>query len=124
MKLTADVGTVAEGGVITYTATVSAPVTGVPVFITLANGQIIVIPVNGSPAAPRRSKSSNDALVGHADVTNSIKAVIGGNYEDLEARHLDRDHQSHRRQNRYPPDLVGEPIGLRRRQDRLHRERG
>ncbi|MDB5983911.1 MAG: von Willebrand factor [Pseudomonas sp.] len=82
MKLTADVGTVAEGGVITYTATVSAPVTGVPLFITLANGQIIVIPVNGTSGTATQAVS-NDALVGHADVTNSIKSVIGGNYENL-----------------------------------------
>ncbi|MDB6142883.1 MAG: von Willebrand factor [Pseudomonas sp.] len=84
VKLTADVGTVAEGGVITYTATVSAPVTGVPLFITLANGQIIVIPVNGT-SGTATEKVTNDALNGHADVTNSIKGVIGGNYENMVA---------------------------------------
>jgi surface adhesion protein len=82
VKLTADVSNVAEGGVITYTATVSAPVTGVPLFITLANGQIIVIPVNGT-SGTATEKVSNDALNGHADVTNSIKSAIGGNYENL-----------------------------------------
>jgi surface adhesion protein len=42
---------VAEGGTVTYTATVGAPVTGSPVVVTLANGQTITIEV-GKPPAP------------------------------------------------------------------------
>ncbi|WP_236708177.1 immunoglobulin-like domain-containing protein, partial [Pseudomonas sp. Leaf434] len=42
VKLTADTS-VAEGGTVTYTATVGAPVTGSPVVVTLANGQTITI---------------------------------------------------------------------------------
>ncbi|MFK8333360.1 immunoglobulin-like domain-containing protein, partial [Pseudomonas sp. BJa5] len=48
VKLTADVSTIGEGGVITYTATVSAPVTGTPLVINLTNGQQIVIGVGQS----------------------------------------------------------------------------
>ncbi|MEE1869987.1 immunoglobulin-like domain-containing protein, partial [Pseudomonas auratipiscis] len=48
VELTADVGTIGEGGVITYTATVSAPVTGSDLVINLANGQHITIPVGQS----------------------------------------------------------------------------
>ncbi|WP_339463918.1 retention module-containing protein, partial [Pseudomonas sp. EA_65y_Pfl2_P74] len=44
VKLTAD-ASVAEGGTVTYTATVGAPVTGSPVVVTLANGQNITIEV-------------------------------------------------------------------------------
>uniref|UniRef100_UPI0021DB55B4 immunoglobulin-like domain-containing protein n=1 Tax=Pseudomonas atacamensis TaxID=2565368 RepID=UPI0021DB55B4 len=44
VKLTADTS-VAEGGTVTYTATVGAPVTGSPVVVTLANGQTITIGV-------------------------------------------------------------------------------
>ncbi|MBX9410744.1 hypothetical protein K5E40_34625, partial [Pseudomonas baetica] len=40
VKLSAT-GTAAEGGTVTYTATVGAPVTGSPVTVTLANGQNI-----------------------------------------------------------------------------------
>ena len=82
VKLTADASTVAEGGIITYTATVSAPVTGSPLVITLANGQVITIPVNGT-SGTATEKVSDDALKGHADATNSIKSVDGGNYENL-----------------------------------------
>ncbi|MDZ5605529.1 immunoglobulin-like domain-containing protein, partial [Pseudomonas sp. RP23018S] len=39
---------VTEGGVITYTASVGAPVTGSPVVVTLANGQNITIAVGQS----------------------------------------------------------------------------
>ncbi|MGE7962469.1 retention module-containing protein, partial [Pseudomonas sp. NPDC089918] len=36
---------IAEGGTVVYTASVSAPVTGSPVVVTLSNGQTITIPV-------------------------------------------------------------------------------
>ncbi|WP_207238890.1 MULTISPECIES: immunoglobulin-like domain-containing protein, partial [unclassified Pseudomonas] len=39
---------VAEGGTVVYTASVSAPVTGSPVVVTLSNGQTITIPVGAS----------------------------------------------------------------------------
>ncbi|WP_273863287.1 immunoglobulin-like domain-containing protein, partial [Pseudomonas sp. B3G-3] len=39
---------VAEGGVVVYTASVTAPVTGSPVVVTLSNGQTITIPVGES----------------------------------------------------------------------------
>ncbi|MGN8262219.1 immunoglobulin-like domain-containing protein, partial [Pseudomonas sp. SMSB3] len=39
---------VAEGGTIVYTASIGAPVTGAPVVVALANGQIITIPVGQS----------------------------------------------------------------------------
>ncbi|MDS9879517.1 hypothetical protein RMI40_32305, partial [Pseudomonas protegens] len=35
---------VAEGGTVVYTASVTAPVTGSPVVVTLSNGQTITIP--------------------------------------------------------------------------------
>ncbi|MFK8333315.1 immunoglobulin-like domain-containing protein, partial [Pseudomonas sp. BJa5] len=84
VKLTADVSTIGEGGVITYTATVSAPVTGTPLVINLTNGQQIVIGVGQSTGtvqftAPDNVHSTN------LDLTNSIKDVSGGNYEDLTA---------------------------------------
>ncbi|SNT33817.1 surface adhesion protein, partial [Pseudomonas japonica] len=73
----------AEGGVVTYTASVTAPVTGTALVISLANGQSITIPVNASSAsvdfiAPNNVLNTNTAL------TNSITGVTGGNYEHLE----------------------------------------
>ncbi|WP_155500315.1 immunoglobulin-like domain-containing protein, partial [Pseudomonas monteilii] len=72
-----------EGGVVTYTASVTSPVTGTPLVITLANGQTITIPVNASSGsvdyvAPNNVYNTNTPL------TNSITNVTGGNYEKLE----------------------------------------
>ncbi|MCI9878210.1 immunoglobulin-like domain-containing protein, partial [Pseudomonas atacamensis] len=83
VKLTADTS-VAEGGTVTYTATVGAPVTGSPVVVTLANGQTITIGV-GQTTGTATAVASNDALVGNAPITNSITGVSGGNFEDLVA---------------------------------------
>ncbi|KAE9640108.1 immunoglobulin-like domain-containing protein, partial [Pseudomonas sp. PB106] len=83
VKLTADTS-VAEGGTVTYTATVGAPVTGSPVTVTLANGQNITIEV-GKTTGTVTFTAPNDALTGHAPVTNAITGVTGGNYENLVA---------------------------------------
>ncbi|SDR80454.1 surface adhesion protein [Pseudomonas sp. Z003-0.4C(8344-21)] len=83
VKLTADTS-VAEGGTVTYTATVGAPVTGSPVVVTLANGQTITIGV-GQTTGTATTTAPNDALTGHAPITNSITNVTGGNYENLVA---------------------------------------
>ncbi|UVK93883.1 LapA family giant adhesin [Pseudomonas atacamensis] len=83
VKLTADTS-VAEGGTVTYTATVGAPVTGSPVVVTLANGQTITIGV-GQTTGTATAVASNDALTGNAPITNSITGVTGGNFEDLVA---------------------------------------
>ncbi|TDV46603.1 surface adhesion protein [Pseudomonas helmanticensis] len=83
VTLTADTS-VAEGGTVTYTATVGAPVTGSPVVVTLANGQNITIEV-GKTSGTVTTTAPNDALTGHAPITNAITGVSGGNYEDLVA---------------------------------------
>ncbi|MED7670989.1 type I secretion protein, partial [Pseudomonas moraviensis subsp. stanleyae] len=83
VKLTADTS-VAEGGTVTYTATVGAPVTGSPVVVTLANGQTITIGV-GQTTGTAIAVASNDALTGNAPITNSITGVTGGNFENLVA---------------------------------------
>ncbi|MDI3401633.1 LapA family giant adhesin [Pseudomonas sp. V88_4] len=83
VKLTAT-ATAAEGGTVTYTATVGAPVTGSPVTVNLANGQSITIEV-GKTTGTVTTTAPNDALTGHAPLTNSITNVSGGNYENLVA---------------------------------------
>jgi len=83
VKLTAT-ETAAEGGTVTYTATIGAPVTGSPVVVTLANGQNITIEV-GKTTGTVTTIAPNDALTGHAPITNAITGVSGGNYEDLVA---------------------------------------
>uniref|UniRef100_UPI0005671BD2 retention module-containing protein n=1 Tax=Pseudomonas vranovensis TaxID=321661 RepID=UPI0005671BD2 len=74
---------VTEGGVVTYTASVTAPVTGSALVITLANGQQITIPVGQSTGsvdfvAPDNVHATNP------DLTNSITGTTGGNFEKLE----------------------------------------
>ncbi|MGZ7460269.1 immunoglobulin-like domain-containing protein, partial [Pseudomonas sp. Ma2-10] len=83
VKLTAT-DTAAEGGTVTYTATIGQPVTGSPVTVTLANGQTITIPV-GESSGSVNFVAPNDVLNGHAPLTNSITNVSGGNYENLVA---------------------------------------
>jgi surface adhesion protein len=75
---------VAEGGTVVYTASVGAPVTGAPVVVTLANGQTITIDI-GKSSGTVNAVAPNDALTGHAPLTNSITDVSGGNYENLVA---------------------------------------
>src|SRR5471032_3336651 len=74
----------AEGGTVTYTATVGQPVTGSAVIVTLANGQNITIDI-GKTSGTVTAIAPNDALNGHAPLTNSISNVSGGNYENLVA---------------------------------------
>ncbi|WP_282412116.1 immunoglobulin-like domain-containing protein, partial [Pseudomonas sp. PS02303] len=62
VSLTAN-SSVAEGGTVVYTASVTAPVTGSPVVVTLSNGQTITIPV-GSSSASVDFITPNDALAG------------------------------------------------------------
>ncbi|KDD69374.1 large adhesive protein, partial [Pseudomonas mandelii PD30] len=76
--------TAAEGGNVVYTASVTSTVTGKDVVVTLANGEKITIPV-GESTASITVKAPNDALVGHEPLTNAIKDVTGGNYENLVA---------------------------------------
>ncbi|WP_178084119.1 immunoglobulin-like domain-containing protein, partial [Pseudomonas sp. F01002] len=74
----------AEGGTVTYTATVGAPVTGSPVTVSLANGQTITIDI-GKTTGTVTTLAPNDALNGHTPLTNAIANVSGGNYENLVA---------------------------------------
>ncbi|UVL40665.1 retention module-containing protein [Pseudomonas sp. B21-040] len=83
VSLTATAHT-AEGGNVVYTASVTAPVTGQAVVVTLANGEKITIAV-GESSASITVKAPNDVLVGHDPLTNAITKVTGGNYENLVA---------------------------------------
>jgi len=74
---------VAEGGVVVYTASVSAPVTGSPVVVTLSNGQTITIPV-GESSGTVNYTAPNDALVGGSSLSTAITGATGGNYEKLD----------------------------------------
>ena len=66
-----------------YTASVTAPVTGSPVVVTLSNGQTITIPV-GESSASVNFTAPNDALAGGSSLSTTITKADGGNYEKLE----------------------------------------
>ncbi|MDB5799256.1 MAG: hypothetical protein JWL63_195, partial [Rhodocyclales bacterium] len=74
----------AESGVITYTASLTAPVTGSPVSVTLSNGQTITIPV-GSSSGSVSSTAPDDVYAGGSSVSATISTVSGGNFENLVA---------------------------------------
>ncbi|WP_372242679.1 retention module-containing protein [Pseudomonas sp. B14-6] len=74
---------VAEGGTVVYTASVTAPVTGSPVVVSLSNGQTITIPV-GSSSASVNYVAPNDALAGGSSLSVKIDDAKGGNYEKLD----------------------------------------
>ncbi|WP_256717002.1 immunoglobulin-like domain-containing protein, partial [Pseudomonas protegens] len=74
---------VAEGGTVVYTASVTAPVTGSPVVVTLSNGQTITIPV-GESSGRVNFTAPNDALAGGSSLSTTITKADGGNYEKLE----------------------------------------
>ncbi|MDN7144290.1 type I secretion protein, partial [Pseudomonas sp. JQ170] len=80
--LSADVTTIGEGGVITYTVTLSDPVKGAPLVINLANGQSITIPVNGTSGSVQFT-TENNVHETNLDLSNSIESFTGGNYENL-----------------------------------------
>ncbi|MDR0279816.1 MAG: retention module-containing protein, partial [Paucimonas sp.] len=75
---------VAENGVITYTASVASPVTGTPVVVTLSNGQTITIPVGGTSGTVNVT-APNDVYNGAAPISTTITGVAGGNFESLVA---------------------------------------
>ncbi len=72
--------TVAEGGVVTYTASVNHKVTGSDLVVKLANGQTITIPVGESSASVPFTAPDN-AYNTNLDLTNKITDISGGNYE-------------------------------------------
>src|SRR5205823_5722543 len=76
---------VTEGGSITYTASVTAPVTGTPLVVTLSNGQTITIPVGSSTAdsAAFAVRPDDIHLQGNQTLTVTIAGASGGNYEAL-----------------------------------------
>ncbi|PWB28947.1 type I secretion protein, partial [Pseudomonas sp. SDI] len=74
---------VTEGGNVVYTASVTAPVTGSPLTVTLANGQTITIGV-GESSNSVEFKAPNNVLNTNEALSNSITKVEGGNYEKLE----------------------------------------
>ncbi|MBL0590826.1 retention module-containing protein [Aeromonas veronii] len=77
--------TVIEGGSIVYTASVSNPVTGSPLAVTLSNGVVITIPVGSSSANSEPVPVRGDDIYqqGEESLSVTIDKTSGGNYESV-----------------------------------------
>ncbi|WP_421262438.1 immunoglobulin-like domain-containing protein [Aeromonas jandaei] len=77
--------TVTEGGSIVYTASVSNPVTGSPLTVTLSNGVVITIPVGSSSANSDQVPVRGDDIYqqGEELLSVTIDKTSGGNYENV-----------------------------------------
>ena len=72
-------GSVNEGTPITYTVTLPNAVTGSPVTVTLANGEVITIGIGATSGSVTTTPADN-VYAGSSTVTNSIASISGGNW--------------------------------------------
>ena len=75
---------VAEGGQITYTASLTSPAAETPVLVTLSNGASITIPVGASSASTSVAAPGDDVYVDAAPLSAHITSASGGNFESLQ----------------------------------------
>ena len=75
-------GAVAEGGPITYTATLTNPA-GTPVTVTLSNGSVITIEAGKTSGTVIVDTPANDVYVNGSTVSTTITGATGGNFENL-----------------------------------------
>ncbi len=73
---------VAEGGTITYTATLTHPAQ-TNVTVTLSNGATITIMAGNSAGTVNVAAPADDVYVDASTVTATITAAVGGNFENL-----------------------------------------
>ncbi|RYZ51509.1 MAG: hypothetical protein EOP49_11565, partial [Sphingobacteriales bacterium] len=75
-------GTVAEGGTIVYTATLTNPAQG-PVTVNLSNGSVITIANGATTGTVSVAAPSDDVYVDAGTVSTIITGATGGNFENL-----------------------------------------
>ncbi|WP_140627733.1 immunoglobulin-like domain-containing protein [Methylibium rhizosphaerae] len=73
---------VAEGGQITYTASLTSPAQ-TPVTVTLSNGAVITIPAGDSTGAVSVNAPADDVYLDAGSVSATIASATGGNFENL-----------------------------------------
>ncbi|WP_339528152.1 immunoglobulin-like domain-containing protein, partial [Pseudomonas sp. EL_65y_Pfl2_R96] len=73
---------VAEGGQITYTATLTTAA-GTPVSVTLSNGSVITIDAGKTTGTVTVPAPSDDVYKDAGTVEATIKGATGGNFENL-----------------------------------------
>ncbi|EJK99252.1 large adhesive protein [Pseudomonas fluorescens Q2-87] len=75
-------GTVAEGGQITYTATLTNAA-GSPVTVTLSNGAVITIDAGKTTGTVSVDAPKDDVYLDSGNVATTIKTATGGGFENL-----------------------------------------
>ncbi|MBK9352302.1 MAG: hypothetical protein IPN05_19845 [Sulfuritalea sp.] len=83
VSLTADL-TIAEGGNITYTASLGATAHGY-VLVTITGGSVITIPSGGTSGTVSVAAPDEDVYLDSSTVSRSITGATGGNFESLAA---------------------------------------
>ncbi|TFF37808.1 retention module-containing protein, partial [Pseudomonas sp. RIT623] len=73
---------VTEGGVITYTVTLSNPAQ-TEVTVTLSNGQTVTVKAGESTGSVEFQTPANDVFVNGSTVSTTITGATGGNFESL-----------------------------------------
>ncbi|MCO7522590.1 retention module-containing protein, partial [Pseudomonas sp. 1] len=73
---------VTEGGVITYTVTLSNPAQ-TEVSVTLSNGQTVTVKAGENTGSVEFQTPANDVFVNGSTVSTSITGATGGNFESL-----------------------------------------
>ncbi len=74
--------TVAEGGSIIYTATLTNP-TDTPMTVTLSGGQVINIGANQTSGSVTVPAPADDVYIDNGSVSKAITGTTGGNFENL-----------------------------------------
>ena len=98
---------VAEGGAILYTATLSGPANA-PLNVTLSNGAVIAIAAGATSGSVSVAAPSDDVFVDAGSVSATIATASGGGFENLAvsaASGADDDHRHarHHHGSRSPP---------------------
>jgi len=73
---------VTEGGVITYTVTLTNPAQ-TPVTVTLSNGQTVTVEAGKTSGSVDFQTPANDVFVNGSTVSTTITGTTGGNFENL-----------------------------------------
>ncbi|WP_153774809.1 retention module-containing protein, partial [Pseudomonas sp. MNR3A] len=73
---------VTEGGVITYTVTLTNPAQ-TPVTVTLSNGQTVTVEAGKTSGSVEFQTPANDVFVNGSTVSTTITGTTGGNFENL-----------------------------------------
>jgi surface adhesion protein len=98
---------VAEGGQITYTATLTNAA-GSPVTVTLSNGAVITIDAGKTTGTVTVAAPADDVYKDAGTVQATISTATGGNFESLVTKHCSGRNQRHRHHRHHDGETDGD----------------